>query len=308
MPGGGEATVEKIAINGIMAGCLPEHLPIVIAVTKAIVQEEFNLYAIQTTTHPCTVLLLANGPLVDELDINHGYNAMGQGNMSNATIGRALRLILMNIGGASPGLMDMATQGGPAKYSFCFAENEEENPWEPFHVERGFDKSISTVTIIGAEGPHNVNDHGSSSAEEILLTIAGVLATPGMNNIYTGGEPLIILGPEHATIIARDGFSKYDVKQFLYENARVPLKIFSGGNLERLRKTKMERLTELESKASIPVVNRAEDIMVVVAGGSGRHSAIVPTFGGHTRAITVPVTDKDGCPVIISGDGEKHGV
>jgi hypothetical protein len=308
MPGRGEATVEKIAVNAIMAGCLPKHLPIVIAATKAIVQEAFNLYAIQTTTHPCTVLLLINGPLVNELDINYGYNAMGQGTMSNATIGRALRLILINIGGAAPGLLDMATQGGPAKYSFCFAENEEENPWEPFHVERGFDKSISTITVMGAEGPHNVNDHGSSSAEEILLTIAGVLATPGLNNIYTGGEPLIILGPEHASIIARDGFSKSEVKQFLFEHARVPLKLFSGGNLERLKKTTMERLTDLESKESIPVVNGAEDIMVVVAGGRGRHSAIVPTFGGYTRAITVPVNDQDGCPDIISGDGEKHGV
>lgn len=184
----GEATVEKIAINAIMAGCMPEHLPVVIAATKAMTDKAFNLYALQTTTHPCTVLVLINGPLAEELEINCGYNAMGQGFMSNATIGRAIRLILINIGGAAPGALDRATLGAPSKFSFCFAENEEENPWEPLHVERGFPKTYSTVTVVGAEGPHNVNDHGGSRAEEILTTLSGVVATPGSNNFYRGAS------------------------------------------------------------------------------------------------------------------------
>jgi len=303
-PRRGEATIEKIAVNAVMAGCLPEHLPIVIAATEAMSQKEFNLYGLQTTTHLCTVLVLVNGPLVHELDINYGYNAMGQGRMSNAVIGRAIRLILVNIGGASPGVLDRSTFGGPAKYSFCFAENEEETPWEPLHVERGFEKSVSTVTVIGAEGPHNVNDHGGASAEEILVTVSGVLATPGANNIYMGGEPLIVLGPEHAAIIARDGFSKQDVKQFLFENARVPLALISKGNLERFKKSMPERFSDLDGKASVPMVNGPEDLMVVVAGGSGRHSAVIPTFG-TTRAITVPVTDKEGEPIALLKD-RKH--
>ena len=295
-PQRGEASVEKIAINATMAGCIPQHLPILIAATKAMVQEEFNLFGMQATTHPCTVLVLINGPLSHQLDINYGYNAMGQGHMSNATIGRAIRLILVNVGGASPGVLDRATVGGPAKYSFCFAENEGENPWEPLHVERGFQQSLSTVTVVGAEGPHNVNDHGGSSAEEILITISGVLATPGTNNAYLGGEPLIVLGPEHAAIIARDGFSKYDVKQFLFENARVPLARISKGNLELFKKNHPKRFSGLNSQASVPISDRPEDIMVVVAGGKGRHSVVIPTFG-RTRAVTVPVTDGGGTPI-----------
>jgi hypothetical protein len=295
-PRAGEATVEKIAANAVMAGCLPQFLPVVIAATEAMCQKEFNLYGIQTTTHLCTVLVLMNGPLVHELDINYSYNAMGQGRLSNATIGRAIRLILVNIGGASPGVLDRATFGGPAKYSFCFAENEEENPWEPLHVERGFPGSVSTVTVVGAEGPHNVNDHGGASAEEILITIAGVLGTPGGNHIYLSGEPLIALGPEHAAIIARDGFSKKDVKRFLFEKARVPIPLISKGNLERFKRIFPERFSNLENKTSVPIVNGQDDIMVVVAGGSGRHSVVIPTFG-ITKAITVPVTDKDGKPI-----------
>jgi len=297
----GEATIQKIAVNAVMAGCAPEFLPVVVAAVSAMLQKHFNLHSLQTTTHLCTVLVLVNGPLAGELEINCGSNAMGQGAMSNATIGRAIRLILMNIGGASPGVLDRATFGSPSKYSFCFAENEDENPWEPLHVERGFLKSHSTVTVIGAEGPHNVNDHGSNSAEEILTTISGVLATPGANHIYMAGEPLVVLGPEHAAIIARDGFSKQDVKQWLFENARVPMRLISPGNLERFRKIYPKRFSNLGSKDRVPMVDSPDELMIVVTGGAGRHSAIIPTFGG-TRAITVPITDPEGSPVLVETD------
>jgi len=298
-PSYGEATVEKIAVNAVMAGCLPEYLPVVIAAAKAMIDKSFNLYALQTTTHLCTVLVLVNGPLADELDINDGYNAMGQGYMGNATIGRAIRLILINIGGATPGVLDRATLGAPSKYSFCFAENEEENPWEPLHVERGFPKSHSTVTVVGAEGPHNVNDHGGNTAEEILTTISGVLATPGANNFYIKGEPLIALGPEHASVIARDGFSKNDVKQWLFENARVPMRLVSQGNLERFLKIAPDRFSGKGPDDRVPMVDKPEDLMVVVAGGNGRHSVVIPTFG-TTTSVTVPVADKDGEPVLVN--------
>jgi hypothetical protein len=293
-PKRGAATIGKIAVNAIMAGCRPEHLPVVVAATKAMVQEPFNLAALQSTTHPCTVLVLVNGPLVRELNFNCSYNAMGQGSLSNAVIGRAIRLILINIGGASPGVLDRATLGSPAKYSFCFGENEEESPWEPFHVERGFGKNASTVTVIGAEGPHNVNDHGSITAEGILMTISGVLATTGSNNLYLGGEPIVVLGPEHAGVIARCGFSKQDIRDFLFESARIPVAAISTGNLDRFKRTNPERFVKLGSEDRVPLVERPEEIMVVVAGGKGRHSMVIPTFGGHTRAITVPITDGGG--------------
>jgi len=301
-PRGGEATVKKIAANAVMAGCLPEHLPILIAATKAMIQERFNLYAIQTTTHPATVLMLINGPLVHDLDFNCSYNAMGQGNLSNAAVGRAVRLLLVNVGGAAPGVLDRATLGSPAKYAFCFAENEAENPWDPFHVERGFTASVSTVTVMGVEGPHNVNDHGGETGEEILLTIAGVLSTPGINNIYLSGEPLIVLGPEHAAIIARDGFLKQAVKQFIFEKARVPLRWVSHGNMKWFSRHNPGRFSNLKTGDEIPIVDHPEDIMVVVAGGMGRHSAVVPTFGGHSRAVTVPIVDSRGNPIAPESD------
>ncbi|MBU2053985.1 MAG: hypothetical protein KJ936_12600 [Proteobacteria bacterium] len=296
-PRRGEATVKKIAINAAMAGCLPEHLPVVIAATRAMIRSEFGLYGLQTTTHPCTVLVLTNGPLADSLEINAGYNAMGQGKMANAVIGRAIRLVLTNIGGGSPGVLDRSTMGSPAKYSFCFAENEEQSPWEPLHVERGFPKTQSTVTVCGVEGPHNVNDHGSQTGEEVLLTIAGVLATPGTNQIYLGGEPLIVLGPEHAAAVAKSGFSKLDVKRYLFEKARVPVHLISQGNMERFQKLWPQRFANLPEEASVPISETPEDIMVIVAGGMGRQSAVIPTFG-TTKAVTLAVTDKDDKPIL----------
>ncbi len=296
-PRRGEATVKKIAVNAVMAGCLPDHMPVVIAATRAMIQSEFGLYGLQTTTHPCTVLVLVNGPLADSLEINAGYNAMGQGKMANAVIGRTIRLILMNIGGGSPGVLDRSTMGSPAKYSFCFAENEGQSPWEPLHVERGFPKTQSTVTVCGVEGPHNVNDHGSQTGKEVLLTIAGVLATSGTNQLYMGGEPLIVLGPEHAATVAKSGFSKLDVKRYLFEKARIPVHQISHGNMERFQKIWPQRFANQPEGACIPISETPEDIMVVVTGGMGRHSAVIPTFGA-TKAITLAITDKDGKPIL----------
>ena len=302
-PSNGVATVEKIAINAVMAGCAPAALPVVIAAVKAMIKETFNLYALQTTTHPCTVLALISGPLADELDINAGYNAMGQGFMGNATIGRAIRMVLINIGGATPGVLDRSTAGGPQKYSFCFAENEDESPWEPFRVEMGFPESQTTVTVIGGEGPHNVNDHGGNTGKEILMTLSGVLATSGSNNLAAGGEPLIAFGPEHADVIAKDGFSKKDVKEWLFEHARVPVRRISKGNLDMFSKMSRKRFTGIGIDDAIPMVDEPDEYMVVVAGGNGRHSAIIPTFG-ITRSVTLPVTDKDGEPVLVQDNAK----
>ena len=190
----GRATLGKIAANAVMAGCEPSHFPVVLAAVCAMCEPEFNLKAIQSTTHPCTVGCLVGGPIVAEIDMNGAYNALGQGNRANASIGRALRLILINIGGASPGALDRSTMGSPAKYAFCFAENAEANPWPSHHEELGLDPTASHVTVFGVEGPHNVNDHYGRDAEEILLTVAGTLASPGANNFYLEGQPVIRAG------------------------------------------------------------------------------------------------------------------
>jgi hypothetical protein len=294
-PKKGQATVEKIAINAVMAGCLPQYLPVVITAVQAMADDAYNLYGVLATTHPCSNMVIVNGPIARELDINGGYNALGQGWRSNASIGRAVRLVMLNVGGALPGDLDRATQGTPAKYAYCFAENEAQNPWEPLHVERGFEATTSTVTVAGAEGPHNVNDHGSTSAEHLLNTIAGTMATLGSNNVFGRGEPIVILGPEHAALLASDGLSKAQVKAWLYEHAKVLASRFSPENFEHYIRREKDRLGEITPETWVGYGYSAADIVILVAGGAGKHSCFIPTFG-NTRAITRPIALKDGTP------------
>src|SRR5438093_7230659 len=200
-PRQGEATIEKLAINAVMAGCRPEYFPIVVAAVEAVSQPPFNLDAVQATTHPVAPLLIVNGPIAREIGLNGSYNAFGQGFRANVTIGRALRLVLMNVGGGLPGSGDRATQGNPAKIAYCVAENEAENPWEPLHVEAGLPADASVVTAFGCEGPHNIQDHFSATGLGILLTVAGAMGQGGSNNLLGRGWPLLSLGPEHAATI-----------------------------------------------------------------------------------------------------------
>ncbi|HEV2008570.1 MAG TPA: hypothetical protein VGQ88_07585 [Burkholderiales bacterium] len=291
----GEATPLRLAANAVMAGCRPEYFPLLMLAIEAMCEEPFNLYALQATTHLCAPLVIVNGPIAKELDINSGCNAFGPGRQSNATIGRAIRLALVNVGGAVPGAGDMATFGAPSKYSYCVAENETDSPWEPLHVERGFPADASTVTVIAAECPHNVNDHQSISADGILKMIAGTLATTGNNDIYNfHPEPLVIFGPEHAKTVADGGYSKADVKRFLYEHARIALGKFSNENIERRFRTNFkEQYGNAGPDAPVPVFKRPEDLVVAVIGGPGKHSAVVPTFGVN-KAITRALKRYDG--------------
>ena len=285
-PGHGLVTVEGVAVNAAMAGCEPRAFPVVLAAVRAMCAPEFNLKAIQSTTHPCTVACLVGGPVVDAIDLNGAYNAFGQGNRANAAIGRALRLVLVNIGGASPGVLDRSTMGSPAKYAFCFAENTEANPWPSHHEELGLDPGASYVTVFGVEGPHNVNDHYGRDAEEILLTVAGTLASPGANNFYLEGQPVVVLGPEHADVIAAGGFTKAKVREFLSERAIVPRAVVSDAMIDVLAERLPHHLLGARGCDGVRFITEPNDLIVLVAGGAGRHSAILPTFGHSTRAVT----------------------
>ena len=285
----GRATLEAIAANAVMAGALPEHLSVVLAAVEAVAEPAFNLQAIQTTTHPCSPLVIVNGPIARRLGIHAGGNVFGQGARANAVIGRALRLILQNVGGARPGREDRATHGHPGKYSYCIAENEAASPWEPLSVERGFSAGESTVTVCGSEGPHNINDHSSTTPEAIATTVASVAATVGSNNIYLGGEPLVVLGPEHAATAASSGWSKDDFRRRVWEQAAVPLACFARENIERFATIYPEGFKDRPAGAVARVARDWRDIMVVVAGGAGKHSALIPTFGS-TRSVTRRIT------------------
>lgn len=220
-PRQGIVTYEILAVNAVMAGCRPEYFPVVIAAVEAMLDPTFNLFAVQATTHPCAPCVIVNGPIAHELGINARYGAFGPGVRANATIGRAVRLTLMNVGGASPGVLDRSTQGQPAKYAYCEAENEAENesPWPPLQVERGFAATTSTVTVTAAERPHNLNDHVSNHADGILATLRGAMNDMGCNNAYLYGQPTIALGPEHAAILAANGLSKDDIRRFVIDHA-----------------------------------------------------------------------------------------
>jgi hypothetical protein len=290
----GEATPLRLAANAVMAGCRPEYFPLLVLAIEAMCEEPFNLYGVQATTHLCAPLVIVNGPVATELAINSGHNAFGPGAHSNATIGRAVRLALLNIGGAIPGTGDMSTFGAPSKYSYLVAENETASPWEPLHVERGLPREASAVTVIGAECPHNINDHESLTAEGILTTIAGTMAVTGSNDVYYAAQPLVIMGPEHAKTVAGGGYSKADAKRFLQEHATLPLGKFSKENIERrFRVTFRERYANAGPDAPVFAVQRAEDIIIAVIGGAGKHSAYVPTFGA-TKAVTRALKTRDG--------------
>lgn len=292
----GEATPIRLAANAVMAGCRPEYFPLILLTIEALCDEQFNLYGVQATTHQCAPLMIVNGPIVKELGINGGHNAFGPGVQANATLGRAIRMALVNIGGAIPGLGDMSTFGAPQKYTYCVAENEEASPWEPLHVERGFPREASTVTVVGAEGPHNVNDHESHTAEGICTTIAGTLSTTGNNDLYYDAEPLIVFGPEHARTVAEQGWSKADARRFIYEQAQIPMGRFSKENIERRFRVAPlfeGRYAQAGYEALVPMVRRPEAIMIAVIGGAGKHSAVIPTFGA-THAVTRALKTRDG--------------
>lgn len=281
-----EATVENIAINAVMAGCRPQYMPVLIAALQAAADPAFGLYSVQATTHPCAVMMLVSGPIVDELGLNFRHGAFGPGFRANASIGRAMRLVLVNVGGGIPGEGDQATHGSPAKFSYCVAENEAATPWEPFRVTRGFAKGDSTVTVFSGEGPHNINDHVCTSAETTLTVVADTMTTIGHNNAGSviRGDVLVAFGPEHAHTIAAGGMSKADVQKFLYERARNKV-----GLLKLRAMYKAENwpdwVDQNDDEALCPIVGKPEDIHIVVTGGPGKHSAFVPTFG-TSKSVT----------------------
>lgn len=280
-PRQGKATVEKIAINAVMAGCLPGFMPVVQHAISALGREEFNLAGINATTHPVAICTIVNGPLASGVGMNSGVGCLGPGNLANATIGRAIRLCMLNIAGAVPGVGDHATHGSPAKYSYTFAEDEKKNPWESLHVERGFDGEDSTVTVMGLEAPHNVNDHRSITAQNLLDTVVHTTSTAGCNNSHVPGEILVLMSPEHATALKKEGWAKWDVQEYLHQNMRVPVELGDRGG------RRLDRQWVVDGE--VPITRSPEDVVLVVAGGPGRHTMIAHGFGSGSQSVTIPI-------------------
>lgn len=282
-----KCTIESIAINAVLAGCQPKHLPVIISALEGIGDPSFLILSVQATTHPCGVMVLMNGPITQHVQAHAGAGVFGPGNRANATIGRAVRLILWNVGGAHPGETDKASQGSPAKYTFCFPENERDSPWQPYHVDLGFSPSESTVTVLAAEAPHNVNDHISDEPRGLMLTFAQTIATMGKNNAYLdaarNGQYFVAFGPEHAAILARHHWTKADVQQYLYERARIPHALWSRGGMFGMQ-GRPRWIDSADDMTQIPMSADAAGVKVVVVGGPGRHSSWIPSFG---RGVSV---------------------
>src|SRR5216110_3785373 len=277
-PNYGRATVEKIAVNAVMAGCRPEYLPVVVAAVEAVCDEAFDLHGVSATTNAPAPLIVVNGPIRRALDINCGAGLFGPGWRANATIGRALRLVCVNVGGAIPGVVSMSTLAHPGRYTYCIGEHEEASPWESLAVEHGFGPDDDTVALLAADAPLTVYDQRSRTAPDLLATVAASMAVIEHHKMTHWGDTLLVFSPEHAAIVAGDGWSKADVRRFLFERLQRPVwELVPGDNGG-------DGLPEhVLRKFRAP-----EHIKILVAGGTaGRFSAVVPgwTFSKGSNLV-----------------------
>ena len=285
-------SAEKLAINAVMAGCRPEYLPVVVAAVRGLCHPHFAYHGPASSTGGSAMVLIVNGPLAGRLGVNSGNNAFGQGARANATIGRAVRLVMMNVMNTRPSFLDRATLGTPGKYSFCFAENESEHPWEPLHVERGYRPEQSAVTVYASNSLCQVYNQLAAEPEPLLRCFADVLCNLGTPNLRGFNESLVVFAGEHADTLRRSGWSKQDVRRFLLEHARRTV-----ADLKRAgrRPGEIEPGDETTWKHAF---ERLEDILIVCAGGqAGSWSACLPGWGNKwTRSVTIPIDTRGGPP------------
>ncbi|MGI8549562.1 MAG: TlpA family protein disulfide reductase [Dehalococcoidia bacterium] len=276
------ATVEKIAANAVMAGCKPQYLPVLIAALEAVCTETFNIHGVTATTWGASPVIVVNGPIRQKLAMNMGINALGQGNRANATIGRALKLIVRNLGGARPGGIERAALGSPVKYGLCFPEWEERSPWPPLHVERGFQPGENVVTVFGLEGPHGIADQTSRTANALAGSLGLGVECVWNPKTHGYGDILLVICPEHVDTLWTDHWTKADVRRRIQEVTARPLHELlqnaeSGEGISP-RRFGSSGPSEEQLEQHIPKFRDAENIQIVVAGGeAGKFSAV---FGG----------------------------
>ena len=292
-PNYGAATVEKIAANAVMAGCKPEMMRVLIPLVRAVCDERFNIHGVQATTHFAAPLVIVNGPIRGELGFASASNVFSNIARANSTLGRALQLILTNLGGAHPGEIDMSTLGNAGKFSYCIAENEEENPWEPLHVELGFKPEQSTVTLFAGESPHGVSEHSAREGIQILKAISRALATVWSYRLCAGVEAIVVLCPEHVKTLHRDGFTKQAVREFLFENTGIPLRHFDDGLGEGSQYVKLYKQATIDGEPCYLKFQDALAIKIIVAGGTaGKFSAVIGSWAAGPRGsqmVTYPI-------------------
>ncbi|MDH3288770.1 MAG: hypothetical protein OEP48_13745 [Betaproteobacteria bacterium] len=273
-----DATVRAIALHAVMAGCKPSYLPLLIGVMEAVLDERFNLTLMQATTSAGAPFVLVNGPHAREIGLHGGTGCFGPGFRANATIGRALRLMMMNLGGGLPGITALSGFGGPWRYTFCVAENEAESPWPSYAAARGFAAEENVVTAIPLEGPALVWDDVSEDPERLVVAIADMMSAIGGGNIFRQADMAVVLSPQHAELFARAGFSRADVHALLVKRAGRRLGEIKRGGIWRGASGAARwpfKIDLSDDKAFVPVIGDSDDLHLIVAGGSGSPSSLV---------------------------------
>lgn len=275
-PGMGELTLERLAASAVLAGCKPEYFPVVVAAAEATLEPAFNVHGMTNTTHTAGPILIVSGAIRGKIGMNCGINAMGGWNRANATIGRAIRLMIGLTGRGAPPDLDRSTLGQPGKISFCFAENEEASPWEPLSVTRGFSAGESVVTLYCGDAPFSVSDHYSREPEDILYTIAMAGAAAFSPTVFPiAAETVFVIGPEHAKSLAAAGWSKRDVAERIVEVSKRRVS-------EMKRGERSPFVAGLPDDTLLPKWMSADEVAITVAGGTaGRFSAILPPWVGY---------------------------
>jgi len=288
-PMSGQATIEKIAVNAVMAGCRPEYMPVLIAAVELVAKPEFDLKGHATTTNPDVPMLIISGPIVKQLDINSGTNTLGRGWQANASISRALHLIIQNVGGSWPGVTDMSTIGQPGDFAMMIAENSEANPWNPLHMELGHPRAANVVAVIAAEGTHSILGIGQSD-EGYLKIVAAHLA--GLEKPYRG-TMLLIIAQDTATMLAEKGWTREKIVAYITDYAKIPFKLYKERYLDTsvLRKGMPDwvfRVKDPEAMIPNPLIDK---LLVLVAGGTGEKSTLIPGWsnaGIMSKEIRLP--------------------
>ena len=277
-------TVEKVAINAVMAGCKPEYMPLVLAAVEAALIEEFGMHGLLCTTMFAGPVLIVNGPMARAVGVNSGVNALGQGHRANASIGRALQLVIRNVGGGRPGEIDRATLGTPGKYSFCFAEAED-SAWEPLSVQRGHAPGVSTVTLFAGEGVQGVVDQKSRSPESLARSFALCLRAVDHPKLAMAGDALLVVSPDHCRVFLQAGWSKARLHDELTKLLLLPADemVAGAGGID-------EGVPAALAGTWVPKF-RPGGLLIVRAGGTaGLYSAIIAGWAASGPVGSIPVT------------------
>src|SRR3954447_2407536 len=300
-------TLEKAAINAVMAGCRPEYFPVVVAALEAMFDAAFNLHTVLTSTGGAALCAVVSGPIAQEIGMNARHNVLGPGNRANATIGRALRLVAMNVLGSKPGESDASSFGHPGKYTLCFAEDAPPVPWLGLREQLGYAGDDTTVTMVAVEGPHQLPQQLTDSAADVLRSFAASIRQPAWFCTGKGGHGVLVLGPEHAGFCVAEGWTQADVRSYVYEHARISADelVAAGTRLESGAQHDMRPHPD----GKLPSLRSPDDVLVVTAGGEGAGwSAWLPSWAptihayratrrGRPGGEPLPDCGPDGCLV-----------